>query len=124
MFSKKHTGKPRPRYPRADLRATERRMRIHTSSGIPQPWCQNEDDRERLTRQKILSTGRSTAIRYRLRMQRGLQRGSTLLRIDLSQRSGTRDTSSFWATGQQLAHHANPYDEAAMTRIEHSAGCP
>jgi hypothetical protein len=22
------------------LRATERRMRIHTSSGIPQPWCQ------------------------------------------------------------------------------------
>jgi hypothetical protein len=28
----------------------------------------------------------------------------------------------YWATGQQLAHHSNPYDWNAMMRIEHSAG--
>lgn len=33
-----------------------------------------------------------------------------------------RDYVVFWATGQQLVHHANPYDEAAIGRIERSAG--
>lgn len=33
-----------------------------------------------------------------------------------------RDFIGYWATGQQLAHHANPYDAAAMMRIEQSAG--
>jgi hypothetical protein len=33
-----------------------------------------------------------------------------------------RDYVVFWATGQQLVHHANPYDAAAIGRIEHSAG--
>ena len=31
---------------------------------------------------------------------------------------------SIWATGQQLAHHANPYDVEAMTRLERGAGLP
>jgi hypothetical protein len=30
----------------------------------------------------------------------------------------------YWATGQKLVHHANPFDEQAMTRIEHGAGLP
>jgi len=34
----------------------------------------------------------------------------------------TRDYVFYWATAQQLAHHSNPYDAEAMTRIEHSAG--
>jgi hypothetical protein len=38
--------------------------------------------------------------------------------------SARRDFVAFWATGQQLIHHANPYDENAMMRIEHSAGLP
>jgi hypothetical protein len=36
--------------------------------------------------------------------------------------ASARDFVVFWATGQQLAHHANPYDAAAMMQIEHSAG--
>jgi hypothetical protein len=36
--------------------------------------------------------------------------------------ASARDFVVFWATGQQLVHHANPYDAAAMARIEHTAG--
>ncbi len=38
--------------------------------------------------------------------------------------AGGRDFVIYWATGQQLVHHANPYDANAMTRIEHAAGLP
>jgi hypothetical protein len=33
-----------------------------------------------------------------------------------------RDFIVYWATGQQLAHHGNPYDPAAVGKIEHDAG--
>src|ERR1035438_5617195 len=36
--------------------------------------------------------------------------------------SGARDFVVYWATGQQLAQHANPYDKAALMRIEYAAG--
>ncbi len=36
----------------------------------------------------------------------------------------TRDYIIYWATAQQLTHHANPYDQLAVTRIERSAGLP
>ena len=36
--------------------------------------------------------------------------------------AGSRDFISYWATGQQLVHHANPYDREAVARIEHDAG--
>jgi Glycosyltransferase family 87 len=36
--------------------------------------------------------------------------------------AGSRDFVSYWATGHQLVHHANPYDREAVTRIEHAAG--
>ncbi len=36
--------------------------------------------------------------------------------------ASARDFVVFWATGQQLIHHANPYDPAAMRQIEQSAG--
>src|ERR1700734_2135200 len=35
---------------------------------------------------------------------------------------GSRDFVAHWAAGQQLAHHANPYDHDAIKRIEHSGG--
>lgn len=38
--------------------------------------------------------------------------------------AGYCDFVAYWATGQQLAHHANPYDAAALQGIEHSAGTP
>ncbi len=36
--------------------------------------------------------------------------------------TGSRDFVVFWATGQQLIHHANPYDATAMKQIERAAG--
>ena len=36
--------------------------------------------------------------------------------------SGARDFVVYWATGQQLAHHANPYDPVVMGAIERAAG--
>jgi hypothetical protein len=36
--------------------------------------------------------------------------------------AASRDFVSYWATGQQLAHHANPYDRDAISALEHSAG--
>ncbi len=35
-----------------------------------------------------------------------------------------RDFIVYWATGQQLVHHGNPYDPAALNQIEHGAGFP
>ena len=36
--------------------------------------------------------------------------------------TGSRDFVAYWTTGQQLVHHANPYDHDAVGRIEHSVG--
>ena len=37
---------------------------------------------------------------------------------------GARDFVVYWATGQQLANHANPYDRNALLLIERAAGLP
>jgi hypothetical protein len=42
--------------------------------------------------------------------------------VPLTNIAGSRDFVVFWATGQQLVHHANPYDTDAMMRIEHAVG--
>ena len=36
----------------------------------------------------------------------------------------TRDYIFYWATAQQLAHHANPYDIESITKLERAAGLP
>ncbi len=36
--------------------------------------------------------------------------------------AGSRDFVSYWATGRQLIHHANPYDRDAISALEHAAG--
>jgi hypothetical protein len=38
--------------------------------------------------------------------------------------AGSRDFVVYWAAGQQLVHHANPYDQTAIMRIERAAGLP
>lgn len=38
--------------------------------------------------------------------------------------AGKRDFVEYWAAAQQLAHHANPYDEHAIGALERSAGYP
>ena len=37
-------------------------------------------------------------------------------------KAAKRDFISYWAAGQQLVHHANPYDGEAILRLERSAG--
>jgi uncharacterized membrane protein (UPF0127 family) len=41
-----------------------------------------------------------------------------------SHAAGTRDFVEYWASGHQLAHHANPYDGNAILGLERSAGFP
>ncbi len=36
--------------------------------------------------------------------------------------AASRDFVSYWAAGQQLVHHADPYDREAVSALEHSAG--
>jgi hypothetical protein len=38
--------------------------------------------------------------------------------------AGTRDFVTYWAAGQQLVHHTNPYDRDAILGLERSAGFP
>jgi Glycosyltransferase family 87 len=38
--------------------------------------------------------------------------------------AGNRDYVEYWAAGQQLIHHANPYDGTAIRKLELSAGFP
>ncbi len=52
----------------------------------------------------------------------------TVLNIDTAllerNSAGRRDFVEYWASGQQLAHHANPYDGAAILPLERSVGLP
>jgi hypothetical protein len=45
----------------------------------------------------------------------------TMIR-DKSGNAGNRDFIEYWAAGQLLVHHANPYDPASVLRVEKSAG--
>ena len=50
--------------------------------------------------------------------------GSFLLSLASEKGPGYCDFVSYWATGQQLTHYANPYDGAALLQLERSAGMP
>jgi hypothetical protein len=41
-----------------------------------------------------------------------------------SDAAGRRDFAEYWASGCQLAHHANPYDRDAILALERSVGFP
>lgn len=45
-----------------------------------------------------------------------------LVLIAKTNNAGQRDFIGYWAAGQQLIHGANPYDSAAILRLEHSTG--
>ncbi len=38
--------------------------------------------------------------------------------------AGSRDFVEYWASGQQLIHHANPYDAQELLKLERSVGFP
>jgi hypothetical protein len=54
----------------------------------------------------------------------GFTAGTICLLFVLPNAPCTRDYIFYWATGQQLTHHANPYDADATTQRERSAGLP
>ena len=54
----------------------------------------------------------------------GFIAGNICLALVLPNAPYTRDYIFYWATGQQLVRHANPYDPVAVTQIERAAGLP
>jgi hypothetical protein len=42
--------------------------------------------------------------------------------VSSNNKAADKDFISYWATGQQLAHRANPYDAAAILRVEQASG--
>ena len=49
--------------------------------------------------------------------------GAGIIALAMTSNSAAdRDFLAYWAAGQQLAHHANPYDSVEVLRIEHAAG--
>jgi hypothetical protein len=54
----------------------------------------------------------------------GFMAGNICLALLLPNAPYTRDYIFYWATGQQLVRHANPYDPIAVTQIERAAGLP
>jgi len=79
---------------------------------------------ERLTRQKILRTAAVLPFVTVCGLAAGFIVGILCVALCSSEAPGTRDYIVFWATAQQLTHHANPYDEDAITRLERTAGLP
>ena len=72
---------------------------------------------ERLTRQKILRTAAVLPFVTVCGLAAGFIVGILCVALCSSEAPGTRDYIVFWATAQQLTHHANPYDEDAITRL-------
>ena len=76
------------------------------------------------TRQKILRAALTLPLVTFCGLAFGFTAGMLCVALLLPQAPYTRDYVFFWAAGQQLAHHANPYDSAANTQLERAAGLP
>lgn len=48
--------------------------------------------------------------------------GIVLMVLSGRQNAGGRDYIEYWASGQQLVHHKNPYDATSILKLERSAG--
>jgi hypothetical protein len=75
-------------------------------------------------RQKILRAAMTLPLVTVCGLAFGFTAGMLCLALLLPQAPCTRDYVIFWAAGQQLAHHADPYDPAANTQLERAAGLP
>jgi hypothetical protein len=76
------------------------------------------------TRRKILRAVATLPFVTFCALACGFTAGVFLSVLVSSSGPATRDYIIYWATAQQLAHGANPYDEVAITRIERSMGFP
>jgi hypothetical protein len=79
---------------------------------------------EPLIRQKILRTAAVLPFVTVCGLAAGFMAGLLGVAVVSSKAPGTRDYIVFWATAQLLTHHANPYDEDAITRLERKEGLP
>lgn len=76
------------------------------------------------TKAKILRAAATLPIVTVCSLAAGFTAGILLVALMSPWAPATRDYIFYWATAQQLAHHANPYDAAAITALERSAGLP
>jgi hypothetical protein len=76
------------------------------------------------TRRKILQALVTLPIVTVCGLAFGFTAGVLLVALLLPNAPCTRDYIFYWATGQQLAHHANPYDPVTTTQLERAAGLP
>ncbi len=105
------------------MRAREQLAQIH--SEIPElPAPEMIPTGEHGTRQKILGAIITLPFVTVCGLAFGFTAGMLCFALLLPQAPSTRDFIFFWATGQQLAHHANPYDAVATTQLERAAGLP
>jgi len=104
-------------------RAPEQLAQIH--SELPElPAPEMIPAGEPGTRQKILRAMVTLPFVTVCGLAFGFTAGMLCLALLLPQAPCTRDYVFYWAAGQQLAHHANPYDTVANTLLERAAGLP
>jgi Glycosyltransferase family 87 len=121
MASKKHPATDRDH--RAPVRASGQNKQIH--SEIPELSAPEVIPAGKPgTQQKILRAVATLPFVTVCGLAFGFTAGTICLVLLLPNAPCTRDYVLYWATGQQLAHHANPYDPVACTLIERAAGLP
>ena len=76
------------------------------------------------TKAKILRAAATLPVVTVCGLAAGFTAGILLVALMSPWAPATRDFIFYWATAQQLAHHANPYDAAAIATLERSAGLP
>src|SRR5271157_1792395 len=76
------------------------------------------------TRRKILQALATLPIVTVCALAFGATAGLLCLALLLPSAPSTRDYIIYWTSGQQLTHHANPYDPVATTQLERAAGLP
>lgn len=84
---------------------------------LPSPTEQAAQPRAARTMAEILVVGFCTLAFM-------LTAGGVVVSLTQRNAAGQRDFVEYWASGQQLAHHANPYDGGALLPIERAAGYP
>jgi hypothetical protein len=93
------------------------------TSGPPRSAeAESSPDKEPSTKQKILRDIATLPFVTVCGLAFGFTAGLLCVVLISPSAPGTRDYVFYWATGQQLAHHGNPYDPAANTWLERSAG--
>jgi hypothetical protein len=106
---------------RADMSTPEQLSQIHSEIpelSTPERFPAGEPG----TQRKILRAVATLPFVTVCGLAFGFTAGVLCLALLSPNAPSTRDYIFFWATGQQMAHHANPYDPVATAQLERAAG--